>query len=1059
MVATAGHGDIPLVGRTAEIGRIDAAIAAVGDGQGRVLMLAGEPGIGKSTLARAAATRAEAAGLTVYWGFAWEAGGAPAYWPWSQVVSSLVADRRPPAVLADQLREILPGRSGPSEPVSLQPGQARFQLLESVRRLLDDCSRSAPLMLVLEDLHAADNDSLNLLQFVARHVGGMPVLLVGTYRDVEARRMPGSDALWRTCRDAEVLGLGRLDESAVREFLAARGETASDGDVRNLLVTTDGNPLFLASLIGLLSGRETGSDRLPATVQQVIGQQIGLLPAKTATLLAEASVLGREFDLASLCALTSAADPGPELAPAVEAGILRKVDDGRFRFGHLLYRDVLYRGMPDNRRRALHERYGDYLEKLISAGDDDRWSELAEHLRSAGDAHRERAVAAWRASARQAMRRLAFDDAVAALDDALSAFGSGPKRDPIERYRLLLECAEASLLAGANETGCGYCRDAFAIACTLENPAMMCDAVLTWGSVIFVAQVDADLVDALERCLAVLGDGETAQRARIRARLAGALQPAPDPAVPMAMAREAIAEARTTGDEAVLHSVLRSAISALMDFAPAGERMALNEEFGSLAERLGDVPGQFRAMLRLVIDAAELADRVAMDRAINRCGRLASRIGLPHYLWRAASLRAMQATISGEYAAAVRYLDEADELADSIDDLEAMVTIPLQRFAILADWVECDAGELADIEARLAEAYASGMAGAEFFARPFIESYKSPLDAAAAGRILANRSFIERLFASGDRYSICRVGEIAAAAGDDKIALRAYDGNRPFLANCATLGLMGSVCTGPIAASQGAIAASLGRYDEALTHLDDALAIAESMRSPPWCARIHARMAGVAQAAGDTALARRHSAAAREIVARLGLRPVQGVSGGDTERADAATPGFALERDGDLWRISYDGASTMLKNSRGLELLAELVAQPDTDVHVLDLGGGTAVRGQGTAGPALDRQARQQYEARLLDLREELDEAVSFGDDGRADAVRGEIEFLTRELAAAFGIGGRARRTGDDAERARVNVRRRLADAMGRIGKALPEAGRYLKNTIKTGSYCRYSPM
>ena len=140
-------------------------------------------------------------------------------------------------------------------------------------------------------------------------------------------------------------------------------------------------------------------------------------------------------------------------------------------------------------------------------------------------------------------------------------------------------------------------------------------------------------------------------------------------------------------------------------------------------------------------------------------------------------------------------------------------------------------------------------------------------------------------------------------------------------------------------------------------------------------------------------------------------------------------------------------------------MLAMLVARPDTEVHVLDLSGGAAIRGQPDAGPALDAKARGEYESRLGDLREELAEAESFGDAGRAEAAREEIDFIARELSRAFGLGGRARRSGADAERARVNVRRRLKDAITRIGEQSDRAGRYLENTVKTGTYCRYTPM
>ena len=166
-----------------------------------------------------------------------------------------------------------------------------------------------------------------------------------------------------------------------------------------------------------------------------------------------------------------------------------------------------------------------------------------------------------------------------------------------------------------------------------------------------------------------------------------------------------------------------------------------------------------------------------------------------------------------------------------------------------------------------------------------------------------------------------------------------------------------------------------------------------------------------------------------------------------------------MHLDGDIWVITFHGESTSLKDSKGLALLERLLAQPGKELHVLDLVGGAENTPTGDAGPLLDDQARNQYKRRVTELQEYIEEAQSMGDTGRMDAAREELEFITQELSRAFGLGGRERRSGSAAERARVNVRRRLKDAIGRIGKQIPDAGTYLENTIKTGSYCKYVPM
>ena len=1003
--------------------------------------------------------------MPVFPGFAWESGNAPEYWPWTQSLGSLVRECCPSPATTRCLAQILPEVTEDEDGPELQPNQMRFRLLESVRNLLDDQSRSRPLVIVLEDLHAADSGSLQLLQFLARHVSGMPVLLIGTYRESEVRSMPSGDLLLQACRDAEVLKLKRLDAEGVREYLQKNVEyPPDDEEVLRLFRTTEGNPLFLSELVDLLATRESGESRLPDSVQQVIHQQIALLPDATAKLCARAAVIGREFDADAVAGITdqSPQDIRAGMAAALDKGFLQQRGTDRYRFSHVLHRDVLYSDLPNDERMLAHYQYADYLRHLVDAGKTERWSELAQHLGASGSERRDEAVTAFREAAASALARLAFDDAVTMLGQALQAFGDGPRYEPADRFELLLECAQASMLTGDTETSHRHCSDAFEIARTLEDPNLMSEAALAWGSAIVVARVDERLIAALRDCLEALPATEKPLRARIKARLAGAMQPALDPSVPMDMAREAIAEARATDDAHVLFHVLGFAISALMDFAPADERLALNEEFGDLAARFGDVPGQFRSVLRIVIDASELADRPRMDQAIEDCRRLADRIGLPHYQWRAASVRAMQGMIEGDYAGAKRHIDTAQRLADEIDDMQAKATLPLQRFSILIDWASDDPEAFEEIDARLRDAYASGLAEAEFFIKPFIDSHKVPLSPLTARMMLENRTIVERTFAGGDRYSLCRIGEIAAMAGDEDVARRAFERNLPYENQCATLGLMGTICSGPIATALGLISASVGEYDRALVFLDKALEIATSMRAPPWMARIHALAADVAKRAGEPGDASRHEAAADEIFRRLNLRrkpglPIQGESVSQLTTPSDDT--LEIIADGELWRVRYRGDSATLKDSRGLQMLARLVATPDQEIHVLDLSGGSAVQDEGSAGPSLDPQARKAYESRIRELTEELEEAESFGDTGRADAAREEIEFISQELSRAFGLGGRSRKSSDAAERARVNVRRRLKDAIRRISEQHTDAGRYLENTIKTGTYCRYTPM
>jgi tetratricopeptide (TPR) repeat protein len=1054
-----------LVGRSKEIAAIKQSLANLVSGQGGTLFFAGEPGIGKSALARWLSDEARSQSLPVFWGFCWEAGGAPAYWPWTQSLRSLVAAQDIPDALLARLAQLLPEVAGDDPKPELQPEQARFLLLESARLLLEHASRDKPLILIYEDLHAADADSLNLLQYLARHANTMPVLLVGTYREFEARQSESADALWRAGRDAQVLRLTPLDEVAVIEYLKAAGnESPATGRARELLETTAGNPLFLTELVSLMG--ESRGGELPETIQQVISQQIDLLPDATAAALAQASVLGREFGVAALANLREQSEEETKLdiEPAAAAGMINPSGPRRYRFTHVLHRNVLYQGLGAGAREGLHSQCAAYIRSLIDAGDEDRWSVYATHLQAAGSGHRNDAIAAWEKSAVRAHARLAFDDAARSMQNALAAFGEGPKFDPTARCELQIHCALAMQLAGDIEGGQAHCREAFAKGRTLEDPALMSEAALTYGNAFVVGMVDKELVGMLRECLDALPPDDAKTRARVLARLAGAMQPAVDPVPPMEMARDAITLARTTDDEATMFAVLRSALSALMDFASPTERIPLNREFEALAAKRGNAAGQFRSHLRLMFDGAEIGDRQMLDDAVDAAEHIANRIGLPHYQWRVASARAMQHMIEGRFGRASALLDQAQQLAERANDLEARITLPLQRFSVLCEWNSTETTPLAEIQAQLEDAYASGMGAAEFFAQPFVTACSDNV-ATESAKLLGNDALMERTFSGGDRSSLSVVGEMAVAAGNTELAERTYEALGLYSNECSTLGLMGGCWQGPVGYTLGNIAHSLGRPNDAQQHFETALAIATRMRAQPMVARIRTALGELAEADGDANAAAEHRRIASDIIKALDLRETaRAPTAQISSPAPATTPAtrFSMELDGDIQIVRYDEESTSLKNNKGLQILARLIGTPDRDIHVLDLVGSAdapAATESGDAGPLLDDQARADYQRRVTELREGLEEAESLGDLGQADALREELDFITRELSRAYGIGGRERRAGNTAERARVNVRRRLKDAIERIGQQMPNAARYLENTIKTGSYCRYSPM
>jgi hypothetical protein len=165
-----------------------------------------------------------------------------------------------------------------------------------------------------------------------------------------------------------------------------------------------------------------------------------------------------------------------------------------------------------------------------------------------------------------------------------------------------------------------------------------------------------------------------------------------------------------------------------------------------------------------------------------------------------------------------------------------------------------------------------------------------------------------------------------------------------------------------------------------------------------------------------------------------------------------------MRREGDYWTIVFRSMTRRFRDSRGFHLLAQLVDAPGQEFHVLQLASQAELPGGGDAGELLDPKAIRAYRRRLADVREALDEAERFADTGRAERAREEMDFLSEELARAVGLGGRARHAGGAAERARTAVQKRVRSAIRRIEQELPDLGRHLDQTIRTGVFCGYLP-
>jgi hypothetical protein len=255
----------------------------------------------------------------------------------------------------------------------------------------------------------------------------------------------------------------------------------------------------------------------------------------------------------------------------------------------------------------------------------------------------------------------------------------------------------------------------------------------------------------------------------------------------------------------------------------------------------------------------------------------------------------------------------------------------------------------------------------------------------------------------------------------------------------------------PMAHSAMVLAATLGDLDAARRHFNSGLAVCRNIGAKPLEAHLCHVFAKITQ---DTGEARELAAHARALADAIGMA----LDMREPAQAAIAAPAVVrLREDGEYWVAEGFGAACRLKGSRGVEMLAKLLAEPGREVHVLELAGADVVD-SGDSGELLDPEAKRAYRTRITELRDQLDEAEQWNDAARAERARLEIEALESEIARAVGLGGRDRRVGKAAERARSNVQRRLSDAVKRIAELQPELGRHLGAAVRTGTYCSYTP-
>lgn len=346
-----------------ELGELRASLDESLAGRGKLAMLVGEPGIGKTRTAQELTSYAVTRGAHVLWGRCHDQPGMPPFWPWLQAIRPYVRHQQPdrlrsemgPGVadIAEIVPELLERFPEIQPPPTVEPDQARFRLFDSLATFLKAASQSQPLVIVLDNLHWADKPSLLLLEFLGQEIEESNLLIVGTYRDIDlSRQHPLSEALGELARQTSFhrFVLGGLSLEDVGSFLQSdAGIEISDGLTDIIHSHTEGNPLFVTEVVRMLQqegnlplqGTPEPAElniKMPQGVREVIGRRLNRLSDGCNEVLTIASVIGREFEARFLEHLTQgvtatrgspASTPFRHLGPIIPRGELPEASSPR----------------------------------------------------------------------------------------------------------------------------------------------------------------------------------------------------------------------------------------------------------------------------------------------------------------------------------------------------------------------------------------------------------------------------------------------------------------------------------------------------------------------------------------------------------------------------------------------------------------------------------------------------------------------------------------------------------------------------------------------------------
>ena len=838
--------DTGFVGRRPELEELLAGLDDASAGRGRLFLLSGEPGIGKSRLADELLARAAARGALTLVGRAWEAGGAPAYWPWVQALSAYVRETDSEALreqlgtgaadlaqIVPEVRERFPDLPEPSAPES---EEVRFRLFAATSAFLRSASQSRPIVLFVDDLHAADAPSLLLLRFLARELATAPLLVLGAYRDVDPLPSEHLTALLAEVAREPVtrrLPLTGLAEHEVAEYVEhTLADSAPEELARTLYAETEGNPLFVGEIVRLGSAEGARSEDLviPQSVRDVIARRLTYLPEECNRVLVLASVLGREFSIDALARLADVGDDQllDTLHEAMAARVVTDFPDesGRLGFAHTLIRETLYDGLTGARRVQLHRGALEALEGLYGEMPAHH-AQLARHCMAGREF--EKGLRYATSAADRAVAQLAYEEAARLYSMAVDAFDAQPSSQPT-RCRLLLALGEAHARAGDMDRARAAFLGAADAARRLGLAEELARAALGYGGRFAYARAgDSRLLPLLEEALARLPDADSEIRAMLLARLAGARRAEPSVDRRVALSSDAVQMARRLGKPTTLAYALESTFAGVSP-DDTESWLATGDELVSVAQDAGDREREFFGHQHGLGALMVTGDIGAADTRLAAMADIAEELGQPTQRRALAVTRTMRSLFAGDLEEADRLIAEALEVGPGAPGHDPVWfwVVHVQAWALAREQ-----GRLVDVVQdieRLVDDHPTVTCLQAV--RASISSELGSADAREQFDLLAHDGFQRVAFDSEWLFQLSLLSQVCVSLGDEAAADALYSLLLPY-ADCNVLAYP-ELSLGSAARYLGLLASSLSRWAEAERLFQAAIDANTRMGAQPW---------------------------------------------------------------------------------------------------------------------------------------------------------------------------------------------------------------------------------